>query len=82
MSVHGRIDRVATTCAAIRAQVARWNGNLGGTWSEEEIDDVALWLNERYYRLPVEDGRCVTPVAALRPRPRGGGGARSGAPPT
>jgi len=66
-SVHGRTKRTADSCAAIRAEVVRWNRNTGGTWSDDEIDDVTLWLNERYYRFPVDNGRCVTPVASITP---------------
>ncbi len=62
-SVHGRSPRVASSCAAIREQVMRWNDHLGATWSADEIEDVALWLNERYYRYPVQNGRCGLPMA-------------------
>jgi mono/diheme cytochrome c family protein len=66
-SVHGRAKRSADSCAAVRGQVERWNRNTGATWSTDEIDDVTLWLNERYYRFPVDNGRCASPVAALAP---------------
>jgi mono/diheme cytochrome c family protein len=66
-SVHGRAKRTADSCMAVRNQVARWNQYTGGTWSADEVDDVALWLNERYYRFPVENGRCATPIAAFTP---------------
>lgn len=62
-SVHGRTKRIATTCESVRAQVMRWNDNQRAGWSADEIDDVTLWLNERYYKFPVENGRCVTPLA-------------------
>lgn len=65
-SVHARATRTASSCEQVRAQVVRWAQQSGGGWSEEEIDDVVLWLNERYYRFPVKDGRCATPVALLR----------------
>jgi mono/diheme cytochrome c family protein len=65
-SVHGRARRTAADCAAVRAEVVRWNEHGGGTWSSEEVDDVTLWLNERYYRFPVESMRCATPVAMAR----------------
>jgi len=37
-------------------------------WSDEELDDVTLYLNERYCAFPVCEGRCVTTLAqrALR----------------
>jgi mono/diheme cytochrome c family protein len=63
-SVHSRGKRVAGNCAAIREQVIRWSR---GEWTAEEIDDVTLYLNERYYAFPVLDGRCVAPLAGIRP---------------
>lgn len=62
-SVHSRGKRVAGSCAAIREQVIRWSR---GEWSAEEIDDVTLYLNERYYGFPVRDGRCVATLAESR----------------
>jgi mono/diheme cytochrome c family protein len=48
-SVHKRSSRKAKSFDAVRAQVARWSGEVGGKWSEDEIDDVAFYLNQRYY---------------------------------
>jgi len=67
-SIHSRTARIATSCIEIREQVARWSRQQGSEWTAEEIDDVTLFLNERYYAFPVRDGRCVTTLArsALR----------------
>ena len=62
-SVHSRAKRVATSCTEIREQVVRWSRQQGGAWTDEEVDDVTLYLNERYYAFPVRDGKCVTTVA-------------------
>lgn len=71
-SVHGRAKRTVAGCDALRAEVERWGRQSGPRWSADDVDDVALWLNERYYGFPVENGRCVSPVATL-PRPHAGG---------
>lgn len=63
-SVHSREAKSAASCDSIRGFVTRWAQYLGTNWSAEEIDDVTLHLNERYYRFPVRDGRCVTSLAA------------------
>ncbi len=62
-SVHSRAKRIAASCTQIRDQVTRWSREQGGEWAAEEIDDVTLYLNERYYAFPVRDGRCVTTLA-------------------
>lgn len=67
-SVHSRTKRIAGSCTEIREQVVRWSRQQGSEWTAEEVDDVTLYLNERYYAFPVRDGRCVTTLArsALR----------------
>ena len=49
-SVHARARRVAKSFEDVRGWVVRWNKTLGLAWTDEEIDDVALHLNTRYYR--------------------------------
>jgi len=64
-SVHQRKARKAASYSALRAQVLRWSIEVGGAWSAEEIDDVALYLNQRYYRLPCPQRVCKATQAAL-----------------
>ena len=33
-------------------RLRRWQGNAGLGWSEDDIDEVARHLNERFYRFP------------------------------
>lgn len=47
--VHIRPSRKATTFEGIRQQVVRWSRELGGAWGMEDIDDVTVFLNDRYY---------------------------------
>lgn len=57
-SVHDRDARKAKSFDALRAQVLRWSAQAGGVWTAEEIDDVTLYLNERYYRFPCPQRLC------------------------
>ncbi|MGZ5037371.1 MAG: hypothetical protein ACXWHB_11215 [Usitatibacter sp.] len=48
-SVHGRGKRVAKNFEEVRGWVVRWKENLHLRWSDEEIDDVSVYLNDTYY---------------------------------
>lgn len=47
--VHIRQSRKAVNFDGIREQVVRWNRELGGAWGADEIDDVSVFINSRYY---------------------------------
>jgi mono/diheme cytochrome c family protein len=64
-SVHQREARKAKSFDALRAQVQRWSAEVGGGWSDDEIDDVALYLNQRYYRFPCPQSVCRAKQASL-----------------
>ncbi|MCZ7566640.1 MAG: cytochrome C [Burkholderiales bacterium] len=64
-SVHRRETRKAQTFAGVLAQVSRWNANLGGAWTAAEIEDVAVYLNWRYYRHPCPEPVCGSRRASL-----------------
>ena len=68
-SVHNRTARKALTIEGIRAQVRRWDAFLGGAWREEEVNDVASYLNELFYRYPCPPAVCPEKKAAWEPRP-------------
>lgn len=57
-SVHQRVARKAGDFAGIRLQVERWDGQLGRAWRREEIDDVVVYLNERFYKYPCPESLC------------------------
>jgi mono/diheme cytochrome c family protein len=59
-SVHTRESRKATSFAGVRAAVARFAGEAGGVWQADEIDDVAAYLNQLYYRYPCPPEICKT----------------------
>jgi len=56
--VHVRESRNATSFEGLRKQVERWNTNLGGGWSADEINDVTVYLNGRYYFFPCPESVC------------------------
>lgn len=56
--VHWRDNKLATNWDTLRAQVRRWQGNQNLQWGEADIDAVAAYLNNLYYRYPA-DGNVV-----------------------
>jgi mono/diheme cytochrome c family protein len=48
--IHWRQKKLATDWASLAAQVRRWAGNAGLDWDDEEIVDVARYLNGVHYR--------------------------------
>ncbi len=63
-SVHARNPRLAQDFDGIRKQVRRWSGETGAGWSREEIDDVTVYLNRRYYRFDCPAALCGRDQAA------------------
>jgi hypothetical protein len=62
-SVHNRAARKALSVADIKAQVRRWDDALGKAWRDDEVDDVAAYLNELYYKYPCEPDACPDKTA-------------------
>lgn len=48
--LHWRDARRAADWPSLRAQVQRWQAEVGLSWREADIDDVARHLNARHYR--------------------------------
>jgi hypothetical protein len=68
-SVHGRAKREASGFDSLRGWVRRWSGNLGLKWTDDEVDDVSVWLNGRYYKFPCPPTACkVTGQAGRGPQ--------------
>jgi mono/diheme cytochrome c family protein len=63
--VHSRDSRKTKSFDGLRAQVLRWSAETGGSWSKDEIDDVTLYLNQRYYRFPCPQSVCKADQASL-----------------
>ncbi|MBL8378872.1 MAG: cytochrome C [Burkholderiales bacterium] len=50
--VHWRDKRLAKDWESLGAQVRRWQGNIGLGWSDDDIREVMIFLNQRYYKFP------------------------------
>ena len=48
--VHWRQKKLATDWASLKSEVWRWATNAGVGWSDEDIEDVARYLNASQYR--------------------------------
>jgi mono/diheme cytochrome c family protein len=48
--MHWRAKKQATDWASLKVQVRRWQGNAGLNWSDDDIVEVARYLNARFYR--------------------------------
>lgn len=53
-TVHVRDQRKSKTPAELRAMILRWSGEQKLKWSEGELADVYRYLNNRYYKFPVD----------------------------
>ena len=50
--VHWREKKRASDWSSLKAQVRRWEDNIGLGWNEEDIESVARYLNSNSYRFP------------------------------
>lgn len=53
-SVYTRPDRLASSYAKLESYVERCNTNLDVGWFPEDVSDVAAYLNQEFYKYPVE----------------------------
>ena len=52
VQIHWRAQKRVADWASLRAEVRRWATNVGLGWSDDEVTDVARYLNATVYRLP------------------------------
>jgi len=57
-SVHNDASRKARSLDEVRARVANFSAQLKTGWTPEEVDHVAVYLNERFYRYPCDPPLC------------------------
>lgn len=57
--MHWRDRKSAKDWPGLRRVVRRWQGELQLRWTDADIDEVARYLNQRYYRYP-EPGPAMT----------------------
>jgi len=55
LDVHWRDKRVVTDWASLRLEVRRWQDVAGAGWGNEDIEEVARYLNALFYRFPATD---------------------------
>ena len=48
--MHWRDNRVARDWASLKVQVRRWQATASLAWSDDDVVEVARYLNERIYR--------------------------------
>ena len=53
--VHWREKKLATDWTSLQSQVRRWQGVSRLGWSNEDIAEVARYLNALYYHYPAPD---------------------------
>jgi len=66
--MHWRDKRVAVDWPSLKVQVALWQGRALLAWSDEDVTEVARFLNDTIYHYPVEGGQraLALPVFAAR----------------
>lgn len=55
--MHWRDKRVAVDWPSLKVQVALWQGRALLGWSDEDVTEVARFLNDTIYHYPVEAGQ-------------------------
>ena len=50
--IHWRDKRLAKDWTSLKAQVRRWQSNVGLNWNDEDVVEVARRLNALYYHYP------------------------------
>jgi len=65
-NVHWRDKRIADSWPALLREVGKWQRNAGQRWGAAEINDVAAYLNDRFYHHPCPSTQCSAKEAALR----------------
>jgi hypothetical protein len=68
---HWRGRHVVRDWPQLVEQVTRWQSVAGQTWGRHEIDDVAAYLNRRFYELPCPLPRCSPGTVGVVPAPDG-----------
>jgi len=67
-NVHWRDKRLVDSWPSLLHQVNRWQRNSRQKWEAADINDVAAYLNDRFYHLPCPANECAPKAAALPPQ--------------
>ncbi|CAH1385120.1 cytochrome c [Candidatus Nitrotoga sp. M5] len=63
--IHWREKKRVTDWTSLQSEVQRWQGIAGLGWDQEEIDDVAQYLNVIYYHYPCQTDESSTTTANI-----------------
>lgn len=66
---HWREQRLVHDWGDLVYQVTRWQNNAGQGWRAEDIEDVAAFLNQRFYHLACPVPGCAADRVGLRADP-------------
>ena len=50
--MHWRDKKIARDLPGLRAQVLRWQTNVGQKWDRSDVDEVVNYLNRTFYKFP------------------------------
>lgn len=65
-NIHWRDKRLVSSWPTLVNEVTRWQRNAGQKWEPSDINNVAAYLNDRFYRLPCPANECAEKEAAAR----------------
>lgn len=65
-SVHNDNSRKARNFEEARRRVAGFGAQLNAGWNDAQTDDVAVYLNDRYYKFPCPAALCPGPAPGKR----------------
>jgi len=71
-SVHQSTSRKAGSFAGIRQQVARWSAQQGTSWDPGDVENITVYLNDLYYKLPCPTEVCSAKLSSFTPRQASG----------
>ena len=46
------MKKIARDLPGLRAQVLRWQTNVGQKWDRSDVDEVVNYLNRTFYKFP------------------------------
>jgi len=59
-SMHWREKKLAKDWKSLKQQVVRWQTIAKTSWTKQDIEDVTLYLNKRYYHYQNTEPKAVT----------------------
>ena len=57
-SMYSRSEGKVRSFEALREEVRVWAGEAMPEWGQNEVDDIARYLNDTFFQFSCPDGRC------------------------